>query len=735
MEPGSEDALEERLLRELALDDDERERPHEVPDEDADSRRREDDDEEEPDEEDDEDDDERDEPPNPREPPKLPPVRCADTGNAQAKSSPRTRSRAHAQRMLRASTIRGIVASEMRGRLIDLAIALAAGGLAWWLSGGVHDSAPPPEVALTRERVDAVFDGEVELATALGFATGEQRVEAGATPWSEEASLDADDCLDVVAAGGPETPIRLALHRDGEPALEDGPDHVVHVQLCAREPTALRVTIDAESGPRPALRVVVGRATVLGIGGEARLSRPAGRLGWAEADRRVHERVMARARADERTGPAAHDLRIEPTDGVHLLGRGTATCLAAERLLGLPDVEGEPCRTANENPQRAPTARVTLGEHTLRVLAIFDPESLEHATRIEAMRLLARHRGPPLVLIRVPLDGARLEPWATLPDAEDGWRTRRVVDRTVLAIAVPDTDREAWALRVVPLDEPLAGSPRLPPLRQPPPLAERCAQGDGAACGLAGYEERRHGRTVEAEAHFEHGCDLGDGRSCAALAIARDNSVRLFARGCFAGYASACRSAIRHHPEGSAWTVDRETRTRLRLVQAPPDDPRIPRLGETLSTDCAMVTHAERAGQLLCGRFSFGRWGSEHNHNVQRYLIVGDDAALLFGDIPWSPPPSTTLAPPAFWPAHGRTYVVPRALLEEGAELPAAPGATTDGALPADGILVAYEHDDLDRTVWMDLATRRTVLWLDDLPVAELVASDAPAPRRVGAGP
>lgn len=612
----------------------------------------------------------------------------------------------------------------LRGLLIDLGIALACGAVAGIFTA-TRDLEPPPPPSLTTAEVDGVFSGELALARDLGFEMEERRVEAGAEPWSEELSVEAGGCLDVVATSGVDAPIWLSIARDGHRGLADGPDHVVHVQICEPQAATLRATIQATSR-RPALRVAVGRSDVVAIGGEARLTRPDDRPGWLDEERRGHERVMARARAGARTAPAVHQVTAEAVDGVRLWGPRETTCVAATRLIDHPKVEGEPC-PGPRGTETMPHTTAQVEGQRLRVLAIFDPDSLDRAARIEATRLLENHRPPPLYLIRVPIDGtSRPRAWAALehPDRE-GWVTQQIIERDILAIAVPRADHEAWELRVVQTGAPLEGPPRgAASAGALPSDDELCEAGDGASCGLAGYERtRRNPTSRDALDLFARGCDLGDGRSCAALAIRRDDSVSLFARGCFAGYANACRSAIYHSADRARFEVDGETRTRLQLVSGPPDDRRIPRVGDTVPADCVLMTYAEHAGQLLCGRSSVGTWGSVQNHNQQRFLNAHGDAALLFGALPWQPPPSTSASPPSFWPGPGRSYVLPRALMESGTRLPDAPGATVNGALPTEGILVTFAVRDTDRTVWMDLATHRTILWLDDLPVAELRAA------------
>ncbi|MCA9607529.1 MAG: hypothetical protein KC619_18105, partial [Myxococcales bacterium] len=413
-------------------------------------------------------------------------------------------------------------------------------------------------------------------------------------------------------------------------------------------------------------------------------------------------------------------------DGVDVLGRTAGACLAAVRLLGTPSIQGDACPDLPAS-ERTPTSTARLDDHRLRVLAIFDPESLAHGARIEALRLLANHQTAPLFLIQVPLDLAR-EPrgWAasTTTD-EDGWHTQRVVERPLLALAVPGSDHEAWAVRVVELDEPLQGSPRPPASLDPRTPTQRCEAGDAAACGLAAHE-RLTGNPESAQASelFAHGCDLGDGRSCAALAIRQDGSLPLFARGCFAGYANACRSVIRHHPDARSWAVDGATRTALRLASEVPDDRRILRFGEAVPTGCALFADEAHVGRLACGEMEIvtarpSRYGPE----LPYLSFSSESGVVLYGADPSAARPRIE-GHPSYEPTPGRSYVLPRALMEEDAELPATPGATENGQLPTEGILVTFSHSDVDRTVWMDLATRRTVLWLDDLPVAELSAAD-----------
>ena len=175
-----------------------------------------------------------------------------------------------------------------------------------------------------------------------------------------------------------------------------------------------------------------------------------------------------------------------------------------------------------------------------------------------------------------------------------------------------------------------------------------------------------------------------------------------FLRACFLGYATACHSAIRRAPTLNRLRLVGASETRLRLVDSPPADPRIVRIGSALPRECAFLTHAGRlaetvSAQLVCGSFRVDAVSRPYGR--EPVVRVSGSGAQLYGRSGMGS--STELHP-----ALGLVYVLPLAPPEEGAALD--PPALADGELPREGVLVAFEATDVRRTVWMDLATRRT---------------------------
>ncbi|MCB9597099.1 MAG: hypothetical protein H6719_30525 [Sandaracinaceae bacterium] len=607
----------------------------------------------------------------------------------------------------------------MRAHLIDLAIALAVGGVV--VVALELASRPPALPIASPEQVRHAFDEEVRLARELGFEDAAPReIPGGSAPWTEDVPVEADDCLAVVVASDVEHPVELSLEASGGGVrgARDTRDAVQHAQLCATVAGTVHVAVEA--APRPSLHVAILRADVLSIGGEVRLNRPATRHGWSAEQRAGHERALARARADARGGDPQHDVRVSRGSGVPLLPRTEASCVAAQAL-GVTHVEGEPCPDV---PADATPRHVTrLQGVGLRVLAILDPEGLGHAADVELLRLRVHDMMPALAVVGLPLDG-RQSPRvrSVLAPGDDAVYSVPLTTHEMTAIAVQSHDVEDWAVRVSVLGDPLEG-----PLRgavtadAPSTPSERCSEGDGASCGLVAWEAHRVATEPipeEVTRLYARGCDLGDGRSCSALGILAGRSVPLFARGCFAGYATACWSAIHHaRPASAEWRIEEESWVPLRLVTPPPDDRRVRRVGDTLPTECGLATYAGFAAQIVCGDVTVYR-APEVESPFARLEGAG---AQLFGDLPRSGVTPGSIAERSFSPLRGLTYVVPRAAL--GDEATPSPGddATTASE---DGVLFSFDPRDRARTLWMDQATHRAVLWLGDLPAAELTARE-----------